>query len=76
MEIDLQSEEPENDLQPDEKTADPQQLEVVLNQGMAFLNTLSQMATGKPLVESGEKSAVSFDKETGEVVFRFKLPGN
>ena len=86
-EIDLQAEEMENEIplekastgpsgeNPSEKTANPQQLEEVLNQGLAFLNTLSQMATGKALTPSGEGQAVSIDEKTGEVVFRFKLPG-
>jgi superfamily II DNA or RNA helicase len=54
----------------------PEELEAVLNQGMAFLDTLSRMATGKPLTEGGGTGkSVEVDRETGEVVMRFKLPG-
>lgn len=59
-----------------EQSSSPEQLEAVLHQGMAFLNTLSQMATGKPLAEGdGAGKSVEVDRETGEVVMRFKLPG-
>ena len=77
-EINLQEEEPDNEMlnvQSAKTASSPQQLENVLNQGMMFLNTLSQMATGKPLMASQEGTAVSIDEETGEVVLRFKLPG-
>ena len=51
-----------------------EQLEAVLNQGMAFLNSLAQAATGKPLFDgSTNRKTVEVDKETGEVVLRFKL---
>jgi hypothetical protein len=56
-----------------ERTAE--QLEAVLNQGMEFLNSLSLMASGKPLDRDTEKKSVEIDRETGEVVMRFKLPG-
>lgn len=59
------------------KKVDPEQLEAVLNQGLTFLDTLSRMATGKPL--SGEHGSegkkIEIDRETGEVTLRFKLPG-
>ena len=59
-----------------EQSSSPEQFEAVLNQGMAFLNTLSQMATGKPLAEGDNTGkSVEIDRETGEVVMRFKLPG-
>ncbi len=54
---------------------EPEQLESVLNQGIAFLDALSQMATGKAIVSSGTKKAIEIDRETGEVVLRFKMPG-
>jgi len=58
-----------------EQRTDPDQLETVLNQGLAFLDSLTQMTTGKPLIgESGDK-AIEINRETGEVVLRFKLPG-
>ncbi|MCK5155499.1 MAG: DEAD/DEAH box helicase family protein [Spirochaetales bacterium] len=56
-------------------TVEPEQLESVLNQGMDFLNALSQMATGKAIVGSDTKKAIEIDRETGEVVLRFKMPG-
>ena len=56
-------------------TASAEQMEAVLNQGMGFLNSLSMMATGRPLAEGEGKKAVEVDRETGEVVMRFKLPG-
>jgi SNF2 family DNA or RNA helicase len=56
-------------------TASPEEVEAVLNQGMAFLNSLSQMATGKPITREDGEKAVEIDRETGEVVMRFKLPG-
>ena len=55
--------------------AKAQQLESVLNQGLAFLSSLSQMAGGKPLFEGSGKKSIEVDRETGEVVMRFKLPG-
>ncbi len=62
-----------DDKQPQERSMDPAQLEAVLNQGMAFLNTLTQAATGKALFDAGASKAVEIDRETGEVVLRFKL---
>ncbi|TVR68052.1 MAG: helicase [Spirochaetaceae bacterium] len=51
-----------------------EQLEAVLNQGMAFLNTLTQATTGKSLFDgSSDRKTVEIDRETGEVVLRFKL---
>ncbi len=55
--------------------ADVERIESVLNQGLAFLNSLSQMATGKAMVGDADKKAIEIDRETGEVVMRFKLPG-
>jgi len=52
-----------------------EQMETVLNQGMSFLNSLSVMATGKPLAEEENEKSVDINRETGEVVMRFKLPG-
>ena len=51
----------------------PQQTQEVLQQGMAFLNGLFQMATGQSL--GMENSAIEVDEKSGEVVMRFKLPG-
>lgn len=50
-----------------------QELETTLNQGLQFLSGLMKMATGKELV--AQEQAISVDKETGEVVMKFKLPG-
>ena len=57
------------------RPADAVQMETVLNQGLAFLNTLSQMATGKAIVADTDRKAIEIDQKTGEVVLRFKLPG-
>lgn len=51
------------------------EVEKVLNQGIAFLNSLSQMATGKPIANTEGGKSVEIDRETGEVIMRFKLPG-
>ena len=53
----------------------PEQMEAVLNQGMSFLNSLAMMATGSPISGDDTNKAVEIDRETGEVVMRFKLPG-
>jgi len=50
-----------------------ERLTQVMNQGMAFLSGLMQMATGQAL--QGEESKIEVNPETGEVVMRFKLPG-
>jgi SNF2 family DNA or RNA helicase len=65
-----------NTQPPDESTpsapAQTEQLESVLNQGVNFLSGLMQMATGKSM-ELSDK-AIEVNRETGEVVMRFKLP--
>jgi len=48
------------------------EMEQVMNQGMGFLSGLYKMATGKEL--SSQEQKIEIDKETGEVVMRFKLP--
>ena len=58
-----------------DSAAKSEQLESVLNQGMTFLNALFQMATGNDMVDSDTKKAIEIDRETGEVVLRFKMPG-
>lgn len=50
-----------------------QTMEKVMNQGMEFLSGMFKMVTGKDLGFEGKKMEV--DKETGEVVMRFKMPG-
>lgn len=47
-------------------------MEKVMNQGMEFLSGMFKMATGKDLGFEGRK--IEIDKETGEVVMRFKMP--
>lgn len=54
----------------DEKT---QEVEQVMNNGMQFLAGLFKMSTGKDLGISGQ--SIEINKETGEVVMKFKLPG-
>ncbi|MEJ7692031.1 DEAD/DEAH box helicase [Daejeonella sp.] len=49
-----------------------QTMEKVMNQGMDFLSGMFKMATGKDLGFEGQK--IEIDKETGDVVMRFKMP--
>ncbi len=49
------------------------EIENVMNQGVGFLSGLFKMATGKELGVS--ENSVKVDKETGEVTFKFKIPG-
>lgn len=49
-----------------------QEIEQVMNTGMQFLAGLFKMSTGKDLGLSGQ--TVEINKETGEVVMKFKLP--
>jgi superfamily II DNA or RNA helicase len=60
---------------PANRTPSPEQMEAVLNQGMGFLNSLAMMATGTALTGDESSKAIEIDRETGEVVMRFKLPG-
>jgi len=48
------------------------ELEHVMNSGMQFLAGLFKMSTGKEL--GMENQSIEVNKETGEVVMRFKLP--
>jgi len=50
-----------------------QQMEEVLTKGMDFLAGLYQMSTGKPMTEGSEGKKIEIDRETGEVVLRFRL---
>ena len=54
------------------KTQQLEEVEQVMNQGLGFLSGLFKMATGKDL--STQEQKIEIDKETGEVVMRFKLP--
>jgi len=49
-----------------------QEIEQVMNNGMQFFAGLFKMSTGKDL--GLENQAIEVDKQTGEVVMRFKLP--
>lgn len=53
--------------------AQVQQMEQVMNQGLDFLSGLFKMATGSDKGLEGRK--MEFDKASGEVIMRFKLPG-
>jgi len=57
----------------DEQQEKIQAMETVMNQGMEFLSGMFKMATGKDLGLEGKKMEI--DKETGEIVMRFKMPG-
>ncbi len=76
-EIDIAAEEfsEEQDSEQSQQAGDYEQMEKVLNQGMDFLNSLSIMAGGKPLQAGNDSKRIEIDRETGEVVMRFKLPG-
>ncbi|HEX9970631.1 MAG TPA: DEAD/DEAH box helicase [bacterium] len=66
---------PEKKVEPEPQEIKRQQLEEVeqvMNQGLGFLSGLFKMATGKEL--STQQQKIEIDKETGEVVMRFKLP--
>ncbi|MDR1682313.1 MAG: hypothetical protein LBS25_02840, partial [Candidatus Symbiothrix sp.] len=54
-----------------EKEQQTVELEQVMNNGMQFLAGLFKMSTGKDLGLGNQK--IEIDKETGEVVMRFKL---
>jgi len=49
-----------------------EELEQVMNNGMQFLSGLFKMSTGKDMGIENQK--IEINKETGEVVMRFKLP--
>ncbi len=51
----------------------PEEIEATLNQGMQFLSGVFKMATGKELLS--DKEGIKVDRETGEVIMKFKLPG-
>jgi superfamily II DNA or RNA helicase len=54
----------------------PEKMEAVLNQGMAFISGLLEMATGKKIeTVDDDDRLIQLDKETGEVTMKFKLPG-
>ncbi len=49
-----------------------EELEIIMNKGLEFLSGMFKMSTGQELFTSDNKMEVN--KETGEVVIRFKLP--
>jgi SNF2 family DNA or RNA helicase len=82
-EIDLSEDAPEDNLPPETTQAQKPQaapgtktkaeeLEEVMNNGLQFLSGLFRMSTGKDMGSENQK--IEIDKETGEVVMRFKLP--
>ena len=48
-------------------------MEEVLSKGVDFLAGIYEMTTGKKMVDQEKGKAISIDKETGEVVLRFKI---
>lgn len=48
-----------------------EEVEAVMNKGLDFLSGLFKMSTGKELNSQGNR--IEMDKETGEVVMRFKV---
>ncbi len=54
------------------KEAKSKELEEVMNNGMQFLAGMFKMSTGKDM--GVDKQSIEVNKETGEVVMRFKLP--
>ncbi len=56
----------------DKVTQQAESMAKVMNQGMEFLAGLFKIATGKDMGIENQK--IEIDKETGEVVMRFKLP--
>ena len=54
-----------------ERTQRLEEMETVMNQGMQFLAGMYKMSTGKEMTSGQQK--IEIDKETGEVVMRFKL---
>lgn len=49
-----------------------EEMEMIMNKGLEFLSGMFKMGTGKELFTSENKMEVN--KETGEVIMRFKLP--
>lgn len=50
-----------------------EKMEEVLSKGVDFLAGIYEMTTGKKMVDEEKGKSISIDKETGEVVFRFKI---
>lgn len=66
-------------VDPDPAEANQQsaeKMEDVLNQGLGFISSLLEMATGSRLgVAEGKEKLVTIDRATGEVTMKFTLPG-
>lgn len=56
---------------PEAKAERLEQMETVMNQGMQFLAGLYKLSTGEEM--AAEEQNVEIDRETGEVVMRFKM---
>ncbi|MBM9537625.1 DEAD/DEAH box helicase [Desulfobulbus alkaliphilus] len=71
----MAADQPQDHSLPRERQS-PEQMEEVLNQGMTFIGSLLEMATGKKLESTAATGKmVTIDQETGEVTLKFKLPG-
>lgn len=68
-----EQEEPPTSQDQANRSVKAQELESVMSSGMQFLSGLFKMSTGKDLGIENQK--IEVNKETGEVVMRFKLPG-
>lgn len=54
----------------------PERMEEVLNQGMAFISGLLEIATGRKIeTTGGDDRLIRLDRQTGEVTMKFKLLG-
>ncbi len=54
-------------------TPQPEEIEQVMNNGLLFLAGLFKMSTGKDIGMEGQ--AIEVNRETGEVIMKFNLPG-
>lgn len=67
----IEAEKQQEAVQKRERIQRMEELETVMNKGLDFLSGLFKMSTGEELNSRGNK--VEVDKETGEVVMRFKV---
>ena len=58
----------------DKHQSDFEKMETTMEQGMNFLSSLMEMATGKPLIPMHGEKIITINRETGEVTLKFKLP--
>ena len=47
----------------------------ILENGLLFLNSLMRAATNNAMSIEKDSSSITVDENTGEVIFKFKLPG-